>query len=301
MKIDRLFAITNILINKKNVTATELARQFGVSVRTIYRDVEILSTNGVPIYTHQGKGGGISIIEGCTIDRTMLSDEEQKQVLLALQSLQVTRHIDVDKSISKLRNVFKKGNSNWIEIDFSGWEESDEERRIFELVRDSIIHSATLSFSYYSNNGEKTERIVEPHKLIYKGYSWYLYGYCRLRKDFRFFKLRRIESLSVSEDNIFQNNTPAPISKTTDSNQSDEKYKVTLKIDASMAFRIYDEFRNGVISNCGEYFMVEILLPDKQWVYNYLLGFGSTLEILEPKQYKDRCIEELKKSLQKYL
>ena len=301
MKIDRLFAITNILINKKTVTATELASQFGVSVRTIYRDVEILSTNGVPIYTHQGKGGGISIMEGYTIDRTMLSDEEQKQVLLALQSLQVTRHIDVDSSINKLRNVFKKDNTNWIEIDFAGWEESDGEKEIFELVKDGILHSATLSFSYYGNNGEKSERVVEPHKLIYKGYSWYLYAYCRLRKDFRFFKLRRMENLSVSEESHFQNNTPASISKTSDSNNSEEKYKVTLKIDASMAFRIYDEFRNGVIKNCGEYFMVEILLPDKQWVYSYLLGFGSALEVLEPKQYRDRCIEELKKSLKKYL
>lgn len=105
-------------------------------------------------------------MEGYTIDRTMLSDEEQKQVLLALQSLQVTRHIDVDNSINKLRNVFKKDNTNWIEIDFSGWEESCEEKKIFELVRDGILHSTTLSFSYCSNNGERTERIVEPHKLM---------------------------------------------------------------------------------------------------------------------------------------
>lgn len=168
MKIDRLFAITNILINKRTVTAAELAEQLGVSVRTIYRDIEILSVNGVPIYTHQGKGGGISIMDGYTIDKTLLSDEEQKQVLLALQSIQAAGHINVENSLNKLRNVFKKDSANWIEIDFSGWEQSDEEKKIFELVRDGILHSTALAFSYYSNTGIKTERIVEPHKLIYK-------------------------------------------------------------------------------------------------------------------------------------
>lgn len=301
MKIDRLFAITNILINKRTVTAAELAEQFGVSVRTIYRDIEILSVNGVPIYTHQGKGGGISIMEGYTIDKTLLSDEEQKQVLLALQSIKAAGHINVENSLNKLRNVFKKDSANWIEIDFSGWEQSDEEKKIFELVRDGILHSTALAFSYYSNTGIKTERIVEPHKLIYKGYSWYLYGFCRLRKDFRFFKLRRIENLSVSDKKHFQNNTPAPSLKVSDSNNSEEKHKVILKIDASLAFRVYDEFRNGVIKNCGDYFIVEILLSDKEWVYNYLLGFGSALEVLEPKQYRDRCMEELQKTIKKYL
>ncbi len=301
MKIDRLFAITNILINKKIVTAAELAEEFGVSVRTIYRDIEVLSVNGVPVYTNQGKGGGISIMEGYTMDRTLLSDEEQKQVLLALQSVQATGHINVNNSINKLRNVFKKDTASWIEIDFSGWEQSDEEKKFFELVRDGILHSDALSFTYYGNNGSKTDRIVEPHKLIYKGHGWYLYGFCRLRKDFRFFKLSRIDNLSVSKDNHFQNNTPAPSLKISNTDNLEEKCKVILKIDTSLAFRVYDEFRTGIIKNCGEYFIIEVLLPDKQWVYNYLLGFGPALEILEPKQYRNRCKEELQKAIKKYL
>lgn len=107
--------------------------------------------------------------------------------------------------------------------------------------------------------------------------------------------------MSVSDKKHFQNNTPAPSLKVSDSNNSEEKHKVILKIDASLAFRVYDEFRNGVIKNCGDYFIVEILLSDKEWVYNYLLGFGSALEVLEPKQYRDRCMEELQKTIKKYL
>ena len=76
MKIDRLFSIVQMLVNRKSVTAKELADYFNVSVRTIYRDIEILSVNGIPIYATQGKGGGISILENYSIDKTIVSDEE---------------------------------------------------------------------------------------------------------------------------------------------------------------------------------------------------------------------------------
>lgn len=131
MKIDRLFSIVNILLNKKLVTAKELAEHFQVSIRTIYRDIEILSTNNIPIYSVKGKGGGISILEGYAIDKTMLSDNEQKQILMALESVSATGKINVDESLLKLGNVFNKSNTNWIQIDFSPWEIDEKDQEIF--------------------------------------------------------------------------------------------------------------------------------------------------------------------------
>lgn len=299
MKIDRLFAITNIIIDKKNITAAELAAHFGVSVRTIYRDIDILSSNGIPLYTSQGKGGGIAIIDGYSIDKTVLSDEEQKNVLVALESIKATGRFNVESSIHKLRNIFKKDMTDWIEIDFSGWEQSDAEKQIFEMIKKGIFDSTPLSFSYFSNNGENTKRIVEPLKLIFKSNSWYLYGFCRLRKDYRFFKLRRMDDLEIIEHDKVKVNLPEKIS-TFYEKETGKNIQLKLKIKESMAFRIYDEFRTGTINKSGDSLIVEAAVPDGEWLYNYLLSFGSSLEILEPSDLRKSYKKEIEKILKKH-
>lgn len=115
MKIDRLFSIVQILVNKKIITAKELAEQFDVSVRTIYRDIDILSANGIPVYSVQGKGGGISILDNYSIDKTIVSDDDQNKILMALQSVNATGQIDVKDSLIKLKNLFRKNETDWIE------------------------------------------------------------------------------------------------------------------------------------------------------------------------------------------
>ena len=88
MKINRLLEISLVLLNKGTVTAKELAERFDVSTRTIYRDVDILSTAGIPVYTNEGNGGGISILDNYSINKTVLTDGERDSLLLALKTLQ---------------------------------------------------------------------------------------------------------------------------------------------------------------------------------------------------------------------
>lgn len=300
MKIDRLFSITNMLIDKKTVTAAELADYFNVSIRTIYRDIDILSANGIPIFTSQGKGGGISIVDSYSIDKTLLSDDEQKQVLMALQSVKATGQLEVNEAISKLGGLFQKKNTNWIEIDFSNWQQSDKDKEIFSIIKDSIFNSKAVSFSYFNNKGEKSYRIVEPLKLVFKGQSWYLYGYCRKRDDFRFFKLRRIEELISLEDTI-EVKEPSNIPKDYEINNNYEVKNVKLKIDSTMAFRVYDEFQKGKIEFKDNYFIVEVTLQNNDWLYSYLLSFGNKLEVLEPMDIREDFKKLVKGILNNYL
>ncbi len=265
MKIDRLFSIVQILVNKKSITAGELAKHFNVSVRTIYRDIDVLSANGVPVYCAQGKGGGISILDNYMIDKTMLSDEEQKQVLLSLQSVNVTGQIDVQDSLIKLRNVFKKNNTDWIEIDFSNWEQSDNEKANFEAIKDSIINLRVINFSYFSTKGEISERTIEPYRLVFKGYQWYIYGFCRMRNDFRFFKLTRIDNLKVL-DETFKRRQEITVNKKYNTD-SQEIVRVKMKISSRMAARVYDEFRKGTIEFDGDNFIVEADIPKNEYLY----------------------------------
>ncbi len=121
MQINRFFEIVYILLEKKSVTAQELAERFEVSTRTIYRDIELLSGAGIPIYTVQGKGGGISLLDNFVLDKAIITEEEQEQILLALSSLSETQQKDVGNIFSKLCGLFNKSGTDWIEIDFGYW------------------------------------------------------------------------------------------------------------------------------------------------------------------------------------
>ena len=96
MQINRLFEIVYILLDKKTITAKELSERFEVSIRTIYRDVETLSISGIPIYTSKGKGGGISLIEDFVLNKSVLSEKEQNEILMSLQSLNATKFMNVE-------------------------------------------------------------------------------------------------------------------------------------------------------------------------------------------------------------
>ena len=288
MKIDRLFSMVQILVNKKTVTAKELADYFNVSVRTIYRDIDILSTNGIPVYASQGKGGGISILDNYSIDKTIVSEDEQNKIIMALQSVNATGQIDVKDSLIKLKNVFKKNDTDWIEIDVSGWEQSEDEKKNFELLKAGIMNYNCVTFSYYNNKGEVSKRIIEPYKLVFKGNKWYVYGYCRKRNDFRFFKLTRIEELEILKETFIKN----------DNIHMDLNYTVE---SVETAPRVYDEFRKGIIKPYGDSLIVEADIPQNQWIYNYFLGYGDEIEILEPEIMRKEFKNFVDIILKKYL
>lgn len=90
MSDSRLFKILYYLLDKGRATASELATEFEVSVRTIYRDVEVLSSAGIPVYTEAGRNGGIYLLEGFVLDKTILSEHEKKEILIAIQSMSAT-------------------------------------------------------------------------------------------------------------------------------------------------------------------------------------------------------------------
>lgn len=302
MKNDRLFAITNILIRKGCVTAKELADEFNVSIRTIYRDIDVLSANGIPVYTTQGKGGGISIIDGYTIDRTLLSDKEQEEILTALESVKATGRINVDNALQKLSGLFKRSSSEWVEIGFSSWGENEREKEIFKTIKESILASNMLKITYFSNKGEKTDREVEPVKLIFKGFSWYLYGFCKRREDYRFFKLSRIGEIKVSDSSAEKRESD--IGNITDKQYVDNKGKkllLKLKADKKAITRIYDEFEIVDMEYKNDQLIAHAYIYDRGWLLQYLMGFGDDIEILEPSELREEYKNMLENIIKKYI
>ncbi len=299
MKIDRLFEITFILIDRKSITAKELAEMFCVSVRTIYRDMDILSACGVPVYTEKGRNGGIHIMEEYSINKALFTDREQSQIVMALQSINALGQSDVSTTLSKMKGIFKKDFDDWIEIDFSSWSNSDKDKMVFSIIREGIIESQVISFSYYSSKGEKTNRRVDPYKLVFKGNSWYLFAYCRDKKDFRFFKLTRMEELAIDKSLFVKQKLESAIKNEYVYTES-KVIELKLEIHEKMAFRVKDEFKEYQLDSESDKFIVQMKVSKEEWIIPYLLSYGDSIKVIEPLEIKEEYLRIIKNIYQVY-
>jgi len=296
---NRFFQMIYLLLEKGTMTAPELAKHFEVSVRTIYRDIDILSAAGIPIYTIQGKGGGISIQENFILNKSLISEQEQKQILMALQGLNIVETENTNALISKLSGVFQRQNMNWIEVDFSGWVKNNADNEVFEKLKKAIFQSRKISFVYYNGKGDAINRIVEPLKLVFKNKDWFMYGYCCLREDFRFFKLTRIKELELTSENYARSISTQVIKKI--EKYLEETIPVILRFDKEMLFRIYDELPDAVIHNNGDKILVETSLPNSESLFSYLFSFGDKVELISPQNIREEIKVRLKNMQNKYI
>lgn len=297
MKTNRLFGIIYLLLSKNTMTAKELAEYFEVSTRTIYRDIELLSELNIPIYMSKGKNGGISLLENYKFDKSLLTNEEQNQILFSLQGMNKLQ-IDNKNIYEKLKNIFSKDEESWFDVDFSVWGKSNAHNKIFKQIRDAILNKCVIEFSYFNSSGKNGKRIVEPLKLYFRYNSWYLCGFDKEKKDYRFFKLMRIKELKML-DKTFERTM-----KNIDYEKNDNPpiiVKLVLQIDKCLAYRVYDEFDESEIINNDKNFIVKVELPLNDWIYGYILSFGEYIKVIEPSYMKQEIIDKLNKSINNYL
>lgn len=295
---NRLFEIIYILIQKKKVTAKELANRFEVSTRTIYRDIEILSRANIPIYASKGKDGGIGILDEYILNKSILSEDEQNQILFALQGMKKVRGADEKDILQKLSTLFNKEINDWIKIDFSIWGKDNTKEEKFEMIKSAILDKNQLEFVYYNSNGEKSKRIVEPLQIWFKNNSWYLISYCKLKNDYRTFKIDRIKEINILQEH-FQRELPK---EKKEERCNFKSISLTLEINKEMAYRVYDEFENEkIITKDDGNFLVNVEYPENEWVYSYILSFGEYAKILKPDYAKCIIKEKLQKNLKNYL
>ena len=199
MQINRLLEIVYALLRQKTVTAKELAERFNVSQRTIYRDIDTLSLAGIPVYTEKGKNGGISLLPEFVLSKSILSEQEQNEILSALQGLSyIKTAAETNQVLQKLSSIFNKSAANWLEVDFSDW--SFRNGQFFNDFKTAILERRIVEFDYCSTYGEKTRRRVEPIQLWFKSKSWYVKGFCSIRQDMRLFKLTRVKQLTLTDE-----------------------------------------------------------------------------------------------------
>lgn len=298
MQESRLFRIVYYLLENGKATAPELAQKFEVSIRTIYRDIDAISSAGIPIYAAQGKGGGISILSDYTLEKSLLSEQEREQILMALQGIMATTGKTSDELLTKLSGLFQMKYTKWIEVDFSDWVQGKPQQNTFNLIKNAIFQKKVISFCYFNSKGNNSKRNARPICLVFKSKDWYLYAFCLLRNDYRFFKLTRIRQIEMLSDTFTHDFTPINIEKQI---HIEKTITVKLKFDRRIAFRVYDEFTDNITEDIQGNLYVQVNLPDNEILYSYLLSFAEYVEVLEPQCIRKQIKKRLQKMQEKYI
>ena len=300
MKIDRLIGILSVLLQKETVTAPDLAEQFEVSRRTINRDIEDLCRAGIPIVTRQGVNGGISIMENYKLERTLLTNAEMQDILAGLRSLDsvngTNRYGQLMEKLSAGASDFMTGNQSVL-IDLSSWYKDSLVSKI-ELIRQGIDTSRKCEFFYYAPKGE-SERRIEPYYLIFRWSSWYVWGWCEEKEDFRLFKLNRMDKLCLSQETYVKRTVPLP-------DLSDERIfpggiRVKAIFEAGCKWRLVEEFGVGCFEEQEDgRLLFHADYTNKEELLTWLLTFREKVELLEPENLREEMRKTLMMTLEKY-
>ena len=296
MKVDRLVSIIMILLDKKRIGAQELADMFEVSPRTIYRDIDAINMAGIPVRGASGVGGGFEIMQEYKVDKKVFSADDLSALLMGLSSLSgMIRGDELVHALAKVKSFIPADRAKEIElkanqicIDLSPWMGNRNIQPYLETIQSALQENKLLSFEYIAHHGNKTARTAEPYQLVLKGNHWYLQGYCRVRSDFRLFRLSRMSNLQIKEE-IFAPRDYQKPQLDFDSILETMQTKIKIRIHRSVMDRVLDFCTYEDFSPDGnEYYIVNFPFIDNEYHYDILLSFGDKCECLEPLHVREK-------------
>mgnify|MGYP005785676869 FL=1 len=299
MKLDRLIGILSLLLQREKVTAPELAERFEVSRRTIQRDLEALSKAGIPLVTTQGAGGGISIMEGYRVNRTVLTAPEMQAILAGLRSLDsvsgTRRYAQLMEKLSAGSHTLAPGDAHVL-IDLASWYKDSLAPKI-EALRGAMDDHRVVCFSYFAP-GRESQRTVEPYYLVFHWLAWYLWGWCRSREDFRLFKLVRMTELSVGEEFCSRE---VPLPDFDDARIFTPVHQALVRFSPRWKWRLVEEYGPDSFTVEPEgTLLFRWGFPDEEGLLGWVLTFGDGAELLEPVELRDRLAHTLRRALSHY-
>jgi predicted DNA-binding transcriptional regulator YafY len=302
MKLERLLGIIMILINQKGITAKALASRFSVSIRTIQRDMEVLSVSGIPILSTTGPNGGYSLLDNYTINKTFLKKEELRLLTDLLNGLEkIISSTEVKYLSDKMKAISGEEVSlinQHIRFDFTPWLPHHSIKEKLEELSEAILSHEILEITYRDQKGNKTLREVEAYQLWMKDYAWYVYCFCSERKDYRAFKINRIEAIKP----LGQYFQPRDfIIEDPFKSLKGKLIPIKLKFNLTAIGRLEDYFSFEDIKYYEDYIMIETLYPDDEWLDQILLSFGNAVEVISPLHIIERIKKQAFNIYQKYV
>lgn len=299
MKIDRMIGILSLLLQREKITTPELAEHFEVSKRTIIRDIDALCQAGIPICTTQGTGGGIRIMDGYRMDRTVLTSKDMQMIMAGLRSLD---SVSGSHYYSQLMEKIKAGSSEFIGgndsilIDLSSWDKESISEKI-TLIQTAIETRRVIRFDYYSPKAE-SKRLIDPYYLIFKWSSWYVWGFCRSKQDFRMFKLNRMDRLELSPELVPDREIRFPEFETKTFFPANVHLKAVF--NPSMKWHLLESYGPSSFTIREDDSLLFEMDMDEDGVVAWLLSCGDKVTVLEPQSIKERMLQVASAIASKY-
>ncbi|MBC1515971.1 helix-turn-helix transcriptional regulator [Listeria immobilis] len=306
MKIERLIGIIMLLLQRELVSASEMAKMFEVSKRTIFRDIDTLAMANIPIYTIAGAKGGIGIMPTYKVDKKLLTTEDLHAIITSLDGMeQLLSSIETKKTLQKMKNMLdptSESPASSISVDFSNLTTKSDSNSQVEKLYLAIKKRQLVELCYIDRSGNQTIRKTEPYHLFFRNRSWYLQGYSLERSDFRTFKLSRIIELSVLAETFearpFAVKPIGPIP----SQPHFLMHEVSLIVDKIAREQIVERFNLVEIKrHDAEHFFAKVTLPDHEAGYRFILQLGTHVTIQNRDDFYDNFVAYLNEIQGKYL
>jgi len=292
MKIARLFAQLIYLMNRDIVSARTLAEQFEVSVRTIQRDMDTLALAGMPVTAVRGPRGGYCIMKEYKLHRQLINTADLFFILTSLESISATLdNKQMSQTLEKVRALVGHYQQTEIttqqqqlQIDFSAMHPGPNREAVFSALQRGIESGRLIQFRYIDGRFQETQRTVEPMTLTFRWFSWYLFGFCRLRNDYRLFRLSRMRNIHLTHT-PFKRHSKS-VEQFMAAGQAAlhrDTPEIKLKFHPSLKNNVEDYWQEGrrEISPDG-YLLVSVRLPENEWLYGMILSYGDGVEVLAP-------------------
>ncbi len=295
MKVDRLISIIMLLLQRKTLTAPELAKIFEVSTRTIYRDIEVINQAGIPITTYPGPTGGIRIMEQYRVDKRLFTISDLTSLLIGLGGFQsVLSDSAVKNTIAKIKGMVPQEQideieqkANQIVLDMTPWVNDSRQSSYFSIFKKAISERQLLILEYRNSRGILSTREIEPYRLLSKNKVWYLQGYCLLRNELRTFRFYRIEKVTET----YKTFEPRQI----DFSEFNENFYASAP-KVEITIRFHEAYKTDIVGYCGDgvieafedgYYTAKIITMDNEDGYKTVFQFGDKCECLAPKRVRD--------------
>ena len=300
MKIDRLLGILTVLLQNDRVTAPELAEKFEVNRRTIGRDIDALCMAGIPIVTHQGAGGGIAIAEGFKLDKSVLTADELSGIVAALNGIgSVSERSNFERTLDKL-HINSEAVVSMREpviIDLASHYKRQLTGKI-QTIKRAILEARLIEFDYLYEKGESHRRI-EPYFVIFQWASWYVFGFCHERQDWRMFKLLRLWNLLLCGESFTPREIP-PERRDFNAQFTDD-IKLVAVFDPSERYKLIESYGLNCYTETDVGLRMEIAFANHDFLIGWLLSFGGNVKVLEPKEIADDIKAVAEKILSQYI
>lgn len=296
-KTDRLIAILLFLQSKKLVRAREIASHFNISIRTVYRDLKALEGAGVPLAAEAGDG--YRLVDGYHLPPVMLTPDEASALFLGSrlaenltdESLKLAVISARMKIISVLpseqKSTLEKLSDSLAVLSPAGNAENSDLLSRFQFA---ILHHKTVEIRYLSVKADHpVTRITEPKGLVYYLNHWHLIAWCRLRAEYRDFRIDRIKTVTFQDD-VFERNDGFSLRDFLKSRMKiDSAFEFSLKTDRKTARIFREKYTFGMISDSETedgIVTFRYIVSDQAYLPGWLLGFGNRIYIDYPEELK---------------